>query len=140
MSDMKTRILVVDDDAALRDLLTGYLEKQGFEVAEAEDGREMDACLARQEADLIILDLMLPGDDGLTLARRLRERSQIPIIMLSARGDEVDRRSGPMIICRSRSIRGSCWRGYVRCCGVLPVRRSRSKAGAFCSGPIAWMC
>lgn len=91
MSDMKTRILVVDDDAALRDLLTGYLEKQGFEVAEAEDGREMDACLARQEADLIILDLMLPGDDGLTLARRLRERSQIPIIMLSARGDEVDR-------------------------------------------------
>ena len=91
MSDTKTRILVVDDDAELRALLTGYLQKQGFEVAEAEDGREMDACLAEQEADLIILDLMLPGDDGLTLARRLRERSQIPIIILSARGDEVDR-------------------------------------------------
>jgi len=91
MSDTKTRILVVDDDADLRVLLTGYLQKQGFEVAEAEDGREMDAKLAEQDADLIILDLMLPGDDGLTLARRLRERSQIPIIILSARGDEIDR-------------------------------------------------
>lgn len=91
MSDTKTRILVVDDDADLRDLLSGYLQKQGFDVAEAGDGQEMERSLADRDADLIILDLMLPGDDGLTLARRLRESSQIPIIILSARGDEIDR-------------------------------------------------
>lgn len=91
MSDAATRILVVDDDSALRALLGDYLAREGFEVASAEDGVAMDAWLAQHEADLIILDLMLPGDDGLTLARRLRTRTDVPIIMLSARGDDIDR-------------------------------------------------
>ncbi len=91
MHEHPTRILVVDDDAGLRALLTDYLAREGFEVAGAADGQAMDAWMETREADLVILDLMLPGEDGLTLTRRLRSRTDIPIIMLSARGDEVDR-------------------------------------------------
>ncbi|NCA69548.1 MAG: response regulator [Sphingobacteriia bacterium] len=91
MPDMPTRILVVDDDSDLRDLLSDYLQREGFDVGAAEDGVAMDAWLADQVADLIILDLMLPGEDGLALARRLRTRTNVPIIMLSARGDDIDR-------------------------------------------------
>lgn len=87
----KTQALVVDDDASLRELLQDYLQREGFEVSGVGDGTEMFAWLEQNEPDIIILDLMLPGDDGLTLARRLRQKAQIPIIMLSARGDEVDR-------------------------------------------------
>jgi len=91
MADNPTRILVVDDDSALRDLLREYLSREGFEVAGVEDGEAMDVWLADHEPGLVILDLMLPGEDGLTLARRLRARTQVPIIMLSARGDDIDR-------------------------------------------------
>jgi two-component system phosphate regulon response regulator OmpR len=91
MSESQTRILVVDDDPDLRDLLTSYLAREGFAVSGAEDGRAMDAVLAETGADLILLDLMLPGEDGLSIARRLRQATHMPIIMLSARGDEVDR-------------------------------------------------
>jgi two-component system phosphate regulon response regulator OmpR len=91
MSDTPIQILVVDDDAALRALLGDYLAGEGFSVAGAEDGVAMDAWLTEHETDLVILDLMLPGEDGLTLARRLRARADVPIIMLSARGDDIDR-------------------------------------------------
>jgi len=87
----KTQVLVVDDDASLRELLENYLQREGFKVSGVEDGSAMFAWLSRADPDIIILDLMLPGDDGLTLARRLRQQTQVPIIMLSARGDEVDR-------------------------------------------------
>jgi len=85
------RILVVDDDAGLRELLQEYLAAQGFQVIAVADGKGMDAYLADEQADLIILDLMLPGEDGLSLARRLRTKNDLPIIMLSARGEDVDR-------------------------------------------------
>jgi DNA-binding response OmpR family regulator len=91
MPEEATRIVVVDDDPDLRDLLIGYLTREGFAVNGAENGRDMDAVLAETGGDLILLDLMLPGEDGLSIARRLRQTSQIPIIMLSARGDDVDR-------------------------------------------------
>jgi DNA-binding response OmpR family regulator len=91
MPEEATRIVVVDDDPDLRDLLIGYLAREGFAVTGAENGRSMDAALAQAGCDLILLDLMLPGEDGLSIARRLRQTSQIPIIMLSARGDDVDR-------------------------------------------------
>jgi DNA-binding response OmpR family regulator len=91
MAEQPTRILVVDDDADLRSLLTDYLRREGYEVAGVEDGVGMDAWLAQQTPDLVILDLMLPGEDGLSLARRLRRDSEVPIVMLSARGDDVDR-------------------------------------------------
>jgi len=87
----RVRLLVVDDDAGLRGLLTQYLTREGFEVVAVPDGAAMDAWLAREQADLVILDLMLPGEDGLAIARRLRSRGPIPIIMLSARGEDVDR-------------------------------------------------
>jgi two-component system phosphate regulon response regulator OmpR len=90
-NDSPTRVLVVDDDASLRELLTDYLHKEGFDVSGVEDGAAMFEWLDQHQADLLILDLMLPGDDGLTLARRLRTKTDIPIIMLSARGEDIDR-------------------------------------------------
>ncbi len=88
---MKPRILVVDDDPGLRDLLSGYLGDSGYEVVCCADGAEMWPMLEQGKFDLVVLDLMLPGDDGLTLCRRLRGLSDMPILMLTARGDEVDR-------------------------------------------------
>ncbi len=91
MTDHPTRLLVVDDDDHIRALLTRYLTQEGFAVAGVEDGHAMDDWLARNQADLVILDLMLPGEDGLSVARRLRRDSCVPLIMLSARGDDIDR-------------------------------------------------
>jgi len=86
------RVLVVDDDVRLRDLLNRYLTEQGFIVKVAADAKEMDAMLANHQIDLLILDLMLPGEDGLSVCRRVRASGSImPVIMLTARGDEVDR-------------------------------------------------
>ena len=89
--DSQSHLLVVDDDPGIRDLLCRYLGEQGFRVAAVEDGKAMDAWLAENTADLVILDLMLPGEDGLSLARRLRSDYKLPIVMISARGEEVDR-------------------------------------------------
>ena len=85
------QLLVVDDDPGIRELLCRYLGEQGFGIAAVEDGKSMDAWLAENTPDLVILDLMLPGEDGLSLARRLRSDHQLPIVMISARGEEVDR-------------------------------------------------
>ncbi|MGD8925216.1 MAG: two-component system response regulator OmpR [Thioalkalispiraceae bacterium] len=92
MQDSANKILVVDDDHRLRDLLERYLQEQGFEVKVVADGKAMDKALAREYFKLIVLDLMLPGEDGLSICRRLRGQSNdIPILMLTAKGDEVDR-------------------------------------------------
>ena len=85
------RILVVDDDEKLLDLVTKYLNKEGFHADGVGNGKEMDAYLAANGVDLLILDLMLPGEDGLSIARRLRSSSALPILMLSARGEDIDR-------------------------------------------------
>lgn len=87
---MKT-ILVVDDDADLRSLLRAYLTDQGYHVLEAAEGNELWTRLDNSTVDLIILDLMLPGEDGLSLCRTIRARQTTPILMLTARGDEMDR-------------------------------------------------
>jgi two-component system phosphate regulon response regulator OmpR len=92
MTTAKTRILVVDDDLRLRDLLNRYLFEQGFSVYVAQDAAAMDKLLGRERFDLIVLDLMMPGEDGLSVCRRLRgAKDTIPIIMLTAKGDDVDR-------------------------------------------------
>ena len=88
---MNDHLLVVDDDPGLRELLADYLGRDGFRVSGVADGRGLWAALEREPVDLVILDLMQPGDDGLTLCRMLRARSAIPIIMLTARGDDTDR-------------------------------------------------
>ena len=86
------KILVVDDDARIRDLLRRYLNQQGFDVLLAEDGKAMSRVMQRETVDLIVLDLMMPGDDGLTLCRKLRNaRDLTPVIMLTAKGEDVDR-------------------------------------------------
>jgi len=84
-------ILIVDDDSEIRSLLCEYLDQQGFRTSAAADGKEMWSFLDKSRVDLIVLDLMLPGDDGLVLCRNLRSRSQIPVIMLTARGEETER-------------------------------------------------
>ncbi|MBI5331558.1 MAG: response regulator [Betaproteobacteria bacterium] len=85
------RVLIVDDDAGIRDLLADYLNKQGMTVRTARDGKEMDAALAAFDPDLIVMDLMMPGEDGLSLTRRLKAERPVPVIMLSARGEDIDR-------------------------------------------------
>jgi two-component system phosphate regulon response regulator OmpR len=87
----RPHLLVVDDDRDTRELLSVYLGKQGFAVSTVADGREMDGWLARNSTDLVILDLMLPGEDGLSIARRLRAERRLPIVMISARGTDIDR-------------------------------------------------
>ncbi len=91
MINGKEHVLVVDDDAALRGLLTRYLSENGYAVTAVADGVEMAGAMAQQKPDLVILDLMLPGEDGFSLARNLRSDSDIPIVMLSARGEDIDR-------------------------------------------------
>ena len=92
MSELKTRVLVVDDDQRLRELVVRYLTEQGFEARAVPDAAGMDKQLARERYDLVVLDLMLPGEDGLAICRRLRAQNTGPaIVMLTAKGDEVDR-------------------------------------------------
>jgi two-component system OmpR family response regulator len=85
------RILVVDDDPDIRQLLCDYLREAGMRPAAAADGQAMWAWLEHHVADLIVLDLMLPGTDGLALCRALRERTRLPVVMLTARGALIDR-------------------------------------------------
>lgn len=91
MNTPKQRLLVVDDEPELRKLLKSYLSKEGYSVEAVEDGKALDLYLADHDVDMVILDLMLPGEDGLSIGRRLRQQKNIPIIILSARGDELDR-------------------------------------------------
>ncbi len=91
MKVTKAHILIVDDDPQIGELIRDYLEKHGYRVSTAADGREMHRVLKHANIDLVVLDVMLPGDDGISLCRRLRETSEVPIIMLSAAGEETDR-------------------------------------------------
>jgi two-component system phosphate regulon response regulator OmpR len=92
MTQETPKILVVDDDLRLRSLLERYLKEQGFIVRAVADSEQMDRYLQRENYHLIVLDLMLPGEDGLSICKRLRgSENAIPIIMLTAKGDEVDK-------------------------------------------------
>lgn len=95
MTQPQDHILIVDDDRDIRSLLAEYLEKQGLRCTTAADGREMKSVLDHHRIDLIVLDIMMPGDDGLTLCRNLRAsgsaQSNTPVLMLTARGEDMDR-------------------------------------------------
>ncbi|MCT7941876.1 MULTISPECIES: two-component system response regulator OmpR [Shewanella] len=92
MGQETSKILVVDDDMRLRSLLERYLMEQGYQVRSAANAEQMDRLLERENFHLLVLDLMLPGEDGLSICRRLRQQENpIPIVMLTAKGDEVDR-------------------------------------------------
>jgi two-component system OmpR family response regulator len=88
---MAKHILVVDDDQEIRTLLAEYLERNGFRVSTLPDGRELTRVLEERAVDLMVLDLMLPGADGLSLCRDLRTKSRLPVLILSARGEDIDR-------------------------------------------------
>jgi DNA-binding response OmpR family regulator len=87
----RNRVLVVDDEPIVRDVLMRYLEREGFEVDTAEDGEAAVERASASSADIVILDLMLPKLDGLEVFRRIRERSDVPVVMLTAKREEVDR-------------------------------------------------
>src|SRR5260221_352188 len=87
----RPHLVIVDDDREIRTLLSQYLEKHDFRTTAVAEGKEMRRVMERSRVDLVVLDLMLPGEDGLSICRELRTRSQVPIIMLTARGEDVDR-------------------------------------------------
>ena len=91
MSEAAPRIIVVDDDADLRTLIADFLSANGMDVASAGNGVEMDALMAERRFDLVVLDLMMPGEDGLSILRRLRKPGGPGVIMLSAMGEDTDR-------------------------------------------------
>jgi two-component system response regulator ResD len=86
-----TTVLVVDDEPTIREIVAGYLERDGYRTLEAADGNRARELLERDSPDLVVLDVMLPGADGLELCRWIRSRSRLPVIMLTARGEESDR-------------------------------------------------
>lgn len=92
MKEKPSRVVIVDDDPELRALLRRYLSSHGFDTREVDGGRALDRELSRSPADAIVLDLMMPGEDGLAICRRLRAAGDLtPIVMLTARGDPIDR-------------------------------------------------
>ena len=91
MAAASARILLVDDEQAIQTLLAYPLRRDGYEVVAAHDGQEALRCFSEQRFDLVVLDLMLPKLDGIEVCRRMRSRSQVPIIMLTAKGDEIDK-------------------------------------------------
>ncbi len=84
-------LLIVDDDREIRGLVSQFLSRHGFRVSSAKNGQEMRDQLAASRIDLVVLDLMLPGEDGLSLCRRLRAESSVPVVMLTAMGEDTDR-------------------------------------------------
>ncbi len=91
MNTTAEHLLIVDDDPEIRDLLQDYLQRNGYTVSTAKDGQTMWRVLEREHIELLVLDIMMPGDDGLILCRQLRATSDIPVIMLTALGDDTDR-------------------------------------------------
>ncbi|MBL8653046.1 MAG: response regulator, partial [Alphaproteobacteria bacterium] len=91
MTQRTPHILVVDDDREIRRLVSRFLTENGFRTTEAKDVREAETALGAGKFELVVLDLMMPGEDGLSFARRLRAQDRIPIVMLTARGEETDR-------------------------------------------------
>jgi DNA-binding response OmpR family regulator len=91
MENASSTVLIVEDDADIRGLVAGLLTREGFDVREAGNAVQMDQSLVRGKPDLMILDVMLPGEDGLSICRRIRAKHTLPILMLTAKGDEIDR-------------------------------------------------
>lgn len=133
------QILIVDDDQEIRELLQEYLQRAGFEVLAAAEGGEMYRLLADNQPDLIILDIMMPGDDGFSLCQQIRRSSQVPIIMLTAASDEADRVIGLELgaddyICQAIQARGAdgAHQGTVASCRIPPAGTRKRPPYSFC--------
>ena len=139
MARGQARILLVDDEQAVQTLLTYPLRKEGYEVVEAMDGQEALDRFGEERFDLVVLDIMLPKLDGIEVCRRLRTRSQVPIIMLTAKGDEADKVAGlemgaddyitkPFSVAEFRSrVKAALRRGQMT--GAAPTGDAPIKAG-----------
>ena len=119
-----TRCLLVDDDPEIRMLLLDYLTRFGLQAEAVPDGAALRARLPRGGIDVLLLDLMLPDDDGLSLCQWVKQKQpQLPVIMLTAQGDPLSRVSGSnsalTTTCPSRSSRANWWRASRRCCAAL---------------------
>ena len=128
---MKGRVLVVDDDTALAEMLGIVLRGEGFEPSFVSDGDKALAAFRETKPDLVLLDLMLPGRDGIEVCRLIRAESGVPIVMLTAKSDTVDVVVGPGVrapttTSSSRSSRRSWWPGSGRGCGGRRSRRPSS--------------
>ncbi|MBS4026690.1 MAG: response regulator, partial [Clostridia bacterium] len=88
---MTVKIMVVEDEARMRDLIKMYMQKEGYQVVETGNGKEALTKLEKQKFDLIILDIMMPEMDGLTVCKEIRKKSDVPIIMVTAKGEEFDK-------------------------------------------------
>ena len=121
MSD-RAHILVIDDDPRIRQMLSRYFEGEGFRVSPAENGTAMRACLDRTKVDLVLLDLVFPGEDGIQLAKEIRSRSVWASSCSRAAAiwwtGSLASKSGPMITLRSRSTSGRCRQGSGACCAA----------------------
>ncbi len=93
-NEQMSTVLVVDDEPIVRDVVVRYLEQEGYRTLQAGDGDEARRLLEREEPSIVVLDLMLPGTDGLSLCKWIRERSDLPVIMVTALGEEADRLTG----------------------------------------------
>jgi CheY-like chemotaxis protein len=124
MAQAIPNILVVEDDRETRSLIAKYLRNNACNVTTASDGREMARAMTDRRVDLLILDVMLPGEDGLTLCRKVRAESQTPIIMLTARGEDIDRILGLEMGADDYLAKpfnpSNCWPGSTRCCAGKP--------------------
>ncbi len=126
------RILVVDDESSILEVVQKYLAREGFQVSTARDGEMALATFNKQPSDLVVLDLMLPKIDGLEVIRRLRTRSAVPVIMLTAKGEETDRVVGLELGADDYITKpfspASWWRASKRCCAGAPLRMQRLRA------------
>ena len=145
MSSVSKSILLVDDDQEIRELLDTYLSRAGFQVRTVGDGAGFRQAFNEASSDLLILDVMLPDEDGFSLCRWVRQHPRqphVPIIMLTASSDEADRVIGlswaPTIIWASRSARVSFRRGSRRCCAARSSVRNVPVATLSCSTSGAW--
>jgi two-component system phosphate regulon response regulator OmpR len=142
---MTTQILIVDDDQELRDLLRDYLVRQGMEVSVLHDAATLEKRLERERPDLIVLDLMMPGVDGLTALRQLRAAGDdIPVIMLTARADDVDRIVGLELGADDYLGKPFNPRELLarvrRCCAGAARRRRRRRPNSASRSPSAASC
>ena len=132
-------VLAVDDDALIRQLVADYLGQNGFRVTTVADGAAMRSVLELEVVDLLVLDLKLQAEDGMSLARRLRDESAIPIVMLTGRNEEADRVMGLELgaddYLTKPFSRASCWRGSGRCCAAGAPKCARG--GPTASAPTA---
>jgi len=127
-------IVVVDDEAAAREMIGDYLRMHGFSVSLCDGGKSLRAEIAKQGPDLIVLDLNMPEEDGLSIIRDLKQRSSVPVIMLTATASPIDRvvglELGPTTTSPSPASCGNCWRASARCCAVPPRAGDGGRSGA----------